>query len=46
MAWINPLYVQYWRWLVGVINPITGERKGGILFGDFGYSRVGLPAGG
>jgi peptide/nickel transport system permease protein len=36
----QPLYVQYWRWLVGVVNPVTGERKGGIIFGDFGYSRV------
>ncbi|GER78579.1 MAG: peptide ABC transporter permease [Anaerolineaceae bacterium] len=35
----KPLYVQYWRWLVGQPGP-TGERKGGILFGDFGYSRV------
>lgn len=35
----KPLYVQYWRWLVGTPGP-TGERKGGILFGDFGYSRV------
>lgn len=37
----QPLYVQYWRWLVGHIDPVTDERKGGILFGDFGYSRVG-----
>jgi len=36
----KPLYVQYWRWLVGVVSPQTGERRGGILFGDFGYSRV------
>ena len=34
----QPLYVQYWRWLVG--HTINGERKGGILFGDFGYSRT------
>ena len=34
----QPLYVQYWRWLVG--HTIGGERKGGILFGDFGYSRT------
>lgn len=37
----KPAYVQYWNWLVGVVNPTTHERKGGILFGDFGYSRVG-----
>jgi peptide/nickel transport system permease protein len=36
----KPLYVQYWRWLVGFKNQTTGERSGGILFGDFGYSRV------
>lgn len=35
----KPLYVQYWRWLVGAEGP-GGERKGGIIFGDFGYSRV------
>jgi len=37
----KPLPVQYWRWLVGTTNQLTGERQGGILFGDFGYSRVG-----
>ena len=36
----KPLYVQYWKWLVGVTDSKTGVRKGGILFGDFGYSRV------
>ncbi len=35
----QPIYVQYWNWLVGPKNPITGEREGGILRGDFGYSR-------
>jgi peptide/nickel transport system permease protein len=34
----KPIYVQYWRWLVG--HTVNGERKGGILFGDFGYSRT------
>ncbi len=37
----RPLYEQYWRWLVGVRDPQTGERRGGILFGDFGWSRTG-----
>ena len=37
----KPLPVQYWRWLVGTADHVTGERNGGILFGDFGYSRVG-----
>src|SRR5512138_913886 len=36
----KPLYVQYWKWMVGVTDPKTGVRKGGILFGDFGWSRV------
>lgn len=36
----KPLYVQYWRWLVGHVDKTTGKREGGILFGDFGYSRT------
>ena len=36
----QPFYVQYWRWLTGVVDPVTGERDGGILYGDFGYSRT------
>src|SRR5664280_2448603 len=35
----DPFYVQYWHWMVGRIDPVSGLRKGGILFGDFGYSR-------
>lgn len=34
----QPIYVQYWRWLVG--HTVNGQRKGGIIFGDFGYSRT------
>ncbi len=34
----KPIYEQYWRWLVG--HTVNGARKGGILFGDFGYSRT------
>ncbi len=37
----RPIYEQYWRWLVGVKDPVSGERHGGILYGDFGYSRTG-----
>ncbi len=37
----KPIYVQYWYWLVGRIDPVTGGRVGGILRGDLGYSRVG-----
>jgi len=36
----QPIYVQYWRWLVGQTDPSSGKRTGGILFGDFGYSRT------
>ncbi len=36
----QPMYVQYYKWLVGHIDPGSGERKGGILYGDFGYSRT------
>lgn len=36
----RPIYEQYWRWLVGVKDPGTGNREGGVLFGDFGYSRT------
>lgn len=36
----KPFYVQYWRWLTGHRNPVSGVREGGILFGDFGYSRT------
>ncbi len=37
----RPIHEQYWRWLVGVKDPVTGDRHGGILYGDFGYSRTG-----
>jgi len=36
----KPIYEQYWRWLVGHVNSGSGKRVGGILFGDFGYSRT------
>lgn len=37
----DPIYIQYWNWLVGKADPVTGEMRGGILRGDFGYSRTG-----
>jgi len=37
----KPVYVQYWNWLVGRVDKATGVRSGGILYGDFGYSRSG-----
>lgn len=36
----KPVHVQYWNWLWGKVDKNTGEREGGILFGDFGYSRT------
>ena len=36
----QPLHIQYWKWLVGNKNSVTGEIRGGILRGDFGYSRT------
>jgi peptide/nickel transport system permease protein len=35
----KPIYVQYWNWMVGKVDKATGVRAGGILYGDFGYSR-------
>jgi peptide/nickel transport system permease protein len=35
----QPFYVQYWNWLVGKVDSTTGKREGGILYGNFGYSR-------
>jgi peptide/nickel transport system permease protein len=37
----KPIYVQYWIWLLGSKDPVTGKMEGGILRGDFGYSRTG-----
>jgi peptide/nickel transport system permease protein len=37
----RPIYEQYWNWLVGRKDTVTGEIKGGVLRGDFGYSRTG-----
>jgi peptide/nickel transport system permease protein len=35
----KPMYVQYWRWLAGKVDKATGIRSGGIIYGNFGYSR-------
>jgi peptide/nickel transport system permease protein len=35
----RPIYEQYWVWLVGRRDAATGELVGGILRGNFGYSR-------
>jgi len=36
----QPVYIQYWRWMFGHVDSNSGERSGGIMFGDFGYSRT------
>lgn len=36
----QPIYIQYWHWLVGTKDPQSGNMTGGILRGDFGYSRT------
>lgn len=35
----QPIYLQYWRWLVGQKDPETNQMVGGVLRGDLGYSR-------
>ena len=35
----DPFFVQYFRWLIGHEDPETGEMIGGIIRGNFGYSR-------
>jgi len=37
----DPFLVQYWHWLTGIKDVDTGEIEGGLLRGDFGYSRSG-----
>lgn len=37
----DPVHIQYWRWMVGRTDPETGEKVGGILRGDLGFSRTG-----
>ncbi len=37
----DPMPVQYWRWLVGRIDPETGKRVGGVIWGELGFSRTG-----
>ncbi len=37
----KPFYVQYGKWLIGTVDPVSGKRVGGVLRGDMGYSRTG-----
>lgn len=36
----DPMHTQYWRWMVGSKDADTGEVRGGILRGDFGWSHT------
>jgi peptide/nickel transport system permease protein len=36
-----PIHIQYLNWMVGKVDSTTGEREGGILFGNFGWSKTG-----
>jgi peptide/nickel transport system permease protein len=35
----RPIYEQYMWWMIGRKDPVSGEMIGGILRGNFGYSR-------
>lgn len=37
----DPIPVQYYHWMLGREDPISGEIKGGVLRGDLGWSKVG-----
>lgn len=37
----RPFYEQYWRWLVGTTDAESGQRVGGVLRGELGFSRTG-----
>ncbi len=37
----DPMPVQYWRWLIGRKDLQSGQRVGGVLRGDLGFSRTG-----
>jgi len=37
----EPVYIQYWNWMVGRKDPESGEIQGGVLRGNLGWSQVG-----
>ncbi len=37
----DPVYVQYYYWMVGRKDTDTGNIKGGVLRGDLGWSKTG-----
>ena len=40
----DPVWLQYWHWLVGQRDPVTGQVAGGVLRGDLGFSKTGKQA--
>jgi len=36
----DPVYIQYWHWMVGRKDPDTGEVRGGVLRGELGFSKT------
>jgi peptide/nickel transport system permease protein len=36
----DPVYVQYWHWMVGRRDSDTGEVEGGVLRGKLGFSKT------
>jgi peptide/nickel transport system permease protein len=37
----DPMYLQYWHWIVGREDPDTGELQGGVIYGNLGWSQIG-----
>jgi peptide/nickel transport system permease protein len=36
----DPVYIQYWHWMVGRKDAETGEIRGGVLRGRLGFSKT------
>ena len=37
----DPIYIQYYHWMVGRKDSDTGQVQGGVLRGDLGFSQTG-----
>lgn len=37
----DPVHIQYYHWMLGRVDPETGDTVGGVLRGDLGFSRTG-----
>lgn len=37
----QPIYIQYWYWLVGQHDPEVDQVTGGVLRGDLGFAKMG-----